>query len=123
MRGFKPFLFLAVLFVTLPFLHGCAGCQNDIAARGGLVGSWEGDYVVVNYAGNSIADVWVLKKVYVQSETESDGWRFMDEMGNSIFLGGDVKVIRCKSAAELAKWHEYHTEFETQTYQQKYAEK
>jgi hypothetical protein len=104
----------------VPFITGCAGCRNDIAARGGLLGSHEGDYVVVNYSGNVIADVWVLRDVYVQSEENSDGWRFQDVDGNVIFLGGDVKVMRMDKASELDKWHDYHSEFESQTYQQKF---
>lgn len=105
----------------IPFISGCAGCRNDIAARGGLVGSYPGNYVVVNYSGNVIADVWVLRDVYVQSENNSDGWRFKDVDENVIFLGGDVKVMRLDKASELDKWHEYHSEFETQSYQQKFS--
>jgi hypothetical protein len=123
MRRFKAILLIAVLLAVMPLLGGCASYENNVAARGGIFGSYKGSYVVVNYAGNSIADVWVLKNAYVQSEEKSDGWRFMDETGSMVFLGGDVKVIRCKSDSELAKWNEYHAEFETKTYQQKFAGK
>jgi hypothetical protein len=98
-------------------VSGCAGCRNTIAAKGGLIGSYEGNYVVINYTGGVIADVWVLRDVYVQSEENSDGWRFTDPDGNVIFLGGDIKVIRIKEADDLKKWHEYHMEFEDKIYQ------
>jgi len=101
----------------LSSVSGCAGCRNTIAAKGGLIGSYEGDYVVINYTGGVIADVWVLSDVYVQSEENSDGWRFTDPDGNVVFLGGDVKVIRLKKSDDLKKWHEYHMEFERKTYQ------
>jgi hypothetical protein len=55
--------------------------------------------------------------VYVQSEENSDGWRFTDPDGNVVFLGCDVKVIRIKDADDLKKWHDYHMEFENKTYQ------
>ena len=113
--------FCCVLFccLLLSSVSGCAGCRNDIAARGGLVGTYAGNYVVVNYSGNSIADVWVLKNSYVESEKGSDGWRFTDSDGNIIFIGGDVKVMRIDKDSELERWHEYHSEFEARTYQEK----
>lgn len=113
-------IFIALCLCCLPLMTGCAGCRNDIAARGGLLGSYEGNYVVVNYSGNVIADVWVLKNVYVQSEEGSDGWKFQDEDGNVIRLGGDVKVMRIEKASDMDKWHDFHSEFESQTYQQKF---
>lgn len=102
---------------------GCADIENEIAANGGGFGPRRGAYVVVNYSGEKIQDVWVLPDAYCQSVTESDGWLFLDVAGNAIHLGGDVKVIRLKSAADLAKWHEYHAEWSTQTYQETFGGK
>lgn len=110
--------FLAVLVVWA--MSGCAKWQNDVSARGGLFGSYEGDYVVINYSGGEIMDVWVLEDVYVNSEENSDGWRFSDEEGNVIFVAGDVKVIRADNREVLSKYHEYHMESETQSYCQKF---
>ena len=103
--------------LLLSSVSGCAGCRNDIAARGGLVGSYTGNYVIINYSGNIIADVWVLRNAYVESEQGSDGWRFRDADGNVVFLGGDVKVMRIKKEADIEQWHEYHSEFEARTNQ------
>ena len=36
-------------------------------------------------------------------------------------LGGDLKVVRVNDAVTLARYHEYHTEFETKSYQELYA--
>lgn len=114
------FVCLALFFSSI---SGCAGCRNSIAANGGIMGSYEGQYVVVSYAGTSIADVWVLRGVFVQSEENSDGWRFIDNSANVVHLGGDVKVIRINDKDDLDKWHDYHMEWETQTYQEKYGVK
>lgn len=112
---------IAVVFCVSVFtIAGCASWKNDIAARGGLVGSHEGDYVVISQSGGDIMDCWVLEDVFVSSEENSDGWRFQDEDGNVIFIGGDTKVIRCKNKSELASYHEYHMEFESQTYREKF---
>lgn len=111
---------IILLFACLVTAVGCEGWRNSVAARGGVVGSYAGNYVVINYAGNTICDVWVLRGVYCQSEQNSDGWMFRDEQGNVVRLGGDVKVMRLERPEDLAKWHEYHAEFETKTYQQKF---
>lgn len=111
---------LILLACCITTLSGCAGCRNDIAARGGLVGSYTGDYIVISQSGGQIMDVWKLKNVYVQSETNSDGWRFLDDRGNSIFVGGDIKIIRVKEKGLFDKYHEYHMEHENQTYRDKH---
>lgn len=86
--------------------------QNDIAKKGSLLGSTKSDYVAINYSGEKIMDVWVLSDQYVQSEGESDGWNFVDKNGDVIMLGGDVKIIRINDASTLAKYKEYHYEFD-----------
>jgi len=50
---------------------------------------------------------------FVRSSADnSDGWIFKDQKGNSINLGGDVKVIRLNGDANVAdKYCEYHAEF------------
>ena len=99
---------------------GCASFWNDIDSGKSVFGSYRGDYVVVNATGGLIADVWVLEDVLVESESGSDGWRFKDSDNNMIFLGGDSKVMRIDNKSTLRNYREYHMEFETQTYQEKY---
>jgi len=117
----KNWMYFLLLLCLVP-MTGCAGCRNDIKARGGLLGEYEGDYIVISQSGGLIMDCYVLKNVYVQSETNSDGWKFTDEYGNLTRIGGDTKVIRIQDAEELDKWHEYHMEFETMTYREKFGE-
>lgn len=69
-------LVCVLCLLCLPLFAGCAGCQNDIAARGGLLGEYKGPYVVISQSGGEIMDCWVLQNAYVQSESGSDGWRF-----------------------------------------------
>jgi hypothetical protein len=113
----KRFLLCACLLC----LTGCASWQNDIAAKGGLFGEHKGNYVVVSQSGGEIMDVWVLEDVYCESEKDSDGWRFIDDEGNVTFIGGDVKVLRIKQKSSLKNYHEYHREFERQSYQDLYS--
>ena len=101
---------------------GCAKLSNQIAADGGFFGSYNGDYVVRNDSGGKIMDVWVLKNVMVQETVHGGGWLLRDQTGNAIHLGGDLKVIRVNDATTLSKYHEYHCEFETKSYQELYSE-
>jgi len=95
---------------------GCASWRNDIAHKGGLFTEYRGDYVVVSESGGLIMDVWVLEDVYVESEKNSDGWRFIDTKGQPTNVGGDSKVIRIGSKAELQNYREYHIERENLPY-------
>lgn len=103
------FLFLVVVAILL-VATGCAGFQNSLQEKGGLV-STKGDYVVLNESGGKIMDVWVLRNVYVQSEDKSDGWNFIDSSGNAIMIGGDTKVIRANSDKSILNHYvDYHYE-------------
>ncbi len=101
---------------------GCQSCWNDISARGGIVGTYEGDYIAISQSGGLIMDVYKLDGVYVESEASSDGWRFRDNEDNVIRLGGDVKLIRIDNGNSQLwdRYHEYHMEFESQTYREMY---
>jgi hypothetical protein len=116
----KRSVFVLLLIVLAMIAPGCARWQNEVAAKGGIVGSYSGDYIVRNDSGGRIMDVWVLRDVMVQSEFEGAGWLFKDGAGNVLHLGGDVKVIRVTNREILSRYHEYHTEFETNTYQELY---
>jgi hypothetical protein len=113
-----------LLLLTLAFsFMGCAKWQNQVAADGGIWGSYAGDYIVRNDSGGRIMDMWILKNVIVQSVESGSGWLFRDDDGNPIHLGGDVKVIRVIKGIDMSKYHEYHAEFETKTYQELYCNK
>lgn len=112
--------FIAITLLICLSLSGCASFYNDIDAGDSIFGSYEGDYIVISETGGVIADVWVLEDVFCESEERSDGWRFKDSNENVTWVGGDAKIIRAKTKAELRKYHEYHMEFETQTYQEKF---
>jgi hypothetical protein len=99
-----------LLLLAVCLLSGCASWRNKIAHKGGLFTEYRGDYVVISESGGVIMDVWVLEDVYVESEKNSDGWRFIDNLGQPTNVGGDSKVIRIKSKAELQNYLEYHIE-------------
>ena len=59
----------------------------------------------------------------VQSEEGSDGWLFLDQIGNPVHIGGDMKAIRVNKGNKeeiFSNYVEYHAEWDTITYQQKY---
>ena len=102
---------------------GCAKWSNQIAADGGLIGTYKAPYVVIKQSGGVITDVFKLPNAIIQSETGSDGWLFVDENGRAQHLGGDMKSIRFKSTSDPL-WNcykEYHMEFEQKPYQQLHA--
>jgi len=113
-----------IIIVTLCLMVcGCAKLKNKISRDGGFFGSYPGDYVVISQSGGVIMDVYKLNNVMVQSEENSDGWLFKDQIGNVINLGGDIKVIRVTSRNTSDLWgnyEEYHMEFEEQTYREKF---
>ena len=108
----KLILILVVLAST-----GCARWSTSVARDGGIVGSYNGDYVCVNYAGNRIVDVWKLKDTFVTSEHKSDGLVFLDSRQNVIMVGGDVKLMRVKDSALWDAYVEYHYEMDGGDYQ------
>jgi len=110
--------------LTATSLIGCARFSDSWSSRGSLVGSTKSPYIVVNQSGGKIMDVYKLEKAIVQSPSSSDGWLFLDEGDRPVYLGGDVKTIRLKSTGDdiWEKYHEYHMEFETQTYREKFGE-
>jgi uncharacterized protein YceK len=116
-------IIIGLLSVLL--LSGCARFRNNVAANGGFFTSHNGEYIVRNDSGGKIMDVWILHDSMVQEVEGGAGWLFRDNKGNPIHLGGDVKVIRIVSDNEdnsvMTKYHEYHAEFESKTYQELYA--
>ena len=113
-------ILIILLVLIMIVLTGCASYDNQKANGGGFFVKTNGDYVIVNSSGGVIQDVWKLRNVLVESASSSDGWIFMDNDGNSVSLGGDVKVIRVNDANTWESYHEYHYEFETMSYQEKY---
>jgi len=112
-----------VLAASLGF-GGCAKLSNTIDRDGSFFGSTKAPYVVVKQSGGRITDVYKLDDAMVQSETQSDGWLFTDQYGNAVNISGDAKIIRLNSTkSELwDKYHEYHMEWETKTYENMYAQ-
>lgn len=111
-RGFRVAVLAGILSVSVT-LTGCfASLENQIAKDGSLFGTSRGDYIVINSSGDLIMDIYKLKDAYVDSEMSSDGWNFIDNKGNVVMLGGDVKVIRVKDDATWDSYQEYHYDLE-----------
>lgn len=102
----KKILGLLVIGVLTFGLVGCGTWENT-QASGGLFAS-KGNYVVINYSGGKIFDVWTLENAYVQDSSNSDGYCFTDDEGNFVTVSGDVLVIRCNDDKEFNKYTEFH---------------
>ena len=121
----RRMIVMIMIAIGLMTISGCAKWKNQIAADGGIFTSHPGDYIVISQSGGQIMDVWKLESVMVQAVSGSDGWLFRDEDGVVVFIGGDVKSMRWKKgkgkdAEEWKKYHEYHMEFESMTYREKF---
>jgi len=108
----KRFLIAMSLLIALTFFSGCASWRNSVARDGSIFTSTRGPYVVMSYSGGVITDVWVLDDAYVESESESDGWLFIDNDNNPVNVGGDAKVIRIKDKRDLKNYREFHVEID-----------
>jgi hypothetical protein len=103
-------------------LTSCAKLSNNIKRDGSFWGTTTAPYVVIKQSGGKITDVYKLENAYIQSETQSDGWLFVDSKQRPIHMGGDMKSIRFNSTYDELwnEYHEYHMEFESKSYQELY---
>ena len=116
----KLIVFLSIVIALI--VSSCAQTCQRIAADGGVLGTYEGAWVVVKQSGGIITDVFLLDNALVKSEQGSDGWLFMDENNNPIHIGGDMKAIRCNNEkqAVFSRYVEYHQDVDRCTYIEKY---
>ncbi|MCX0356158.1 hypothetical protein LI064_16740 [Clostridium perfringens] len=103
----KKILGLLVVGVLSLGLVGCGGSLENKLASGSIFKT-KGNYVVINYSGGKIFDVWTLENAYVQNSSNSDGYEFVDDNGNFVTVSGDVLVIRCNDNMEFNKYKEFH---------------
>lgn len=117
----RNIMIVALLGLMLASVGGCKAERDKWAAQGGVLTSSAEDYIVVSQSGGVIMDVWKLRNAFVQSPENSDGWLFLDQMGNAIYVGGDIKTIRLrKDKSVWEDYTEYHMENETKTYRELY---
>ena len=122
MKKYLGIFFLFALVAITVFSSGCAQTCQRIKANGAFIGTVSGPWVVVKQSGGIITDVYLLDNALVKSEAGSDGWIFLDQNGNPIHLGGDMKAIRCNSdkAEVFSRYVEYHQDIDRCTYIEKY---
>ncbi|MBO3421200.1 hypothetical protein [Clostridium perfringens] len=103
----KKILGLLVVGALSLGLVGCGGVlENNIASE--RVDETKSNYVVINYSGGKIVDVWTLENFNVQTLLDSIKCEFVDDNGNHVFVLGDVLVIGCKDDKEFSKYKEFH---------------
>lgn len=106
-RVVKKKIAAMILAATMAFsLVGCGSIENELASGG--VFSTKANYVVINYSGGEIFDVWTLENAYVENSSSSDGYQFTDDTGNYVTVSGDVLVIRCNNMDTFKQYEEYH---------------
>ena len=88
-------------------LFGCSGVlENNLASKS--ADERKIKFVVINYSGGKIVDVWTLENSNVQTSLESNKYEFVDDNGNFVSVSGDVLVIRCNDDKEFSKYEEFH---------------
>jgi hypothetical protein len=124
MKNSKMRVSMIIALSLMLVLTGCAKLQNQIDRDGALLGSTKGDWIVIKQSGGDITDIWKLEDEMVQSEENSDGWLFKDQNGNIVNVSGDTKAIRVKEKKEeiFARYVEYHMEFDSLSYAERYKE-
>jgi hypothetical protein len=114
---------MMILIVGISLLtSSCAQTCQRIKADGSIIGTVSGAWVVVKQSGGVITDVYLLDDALVKSETGSDGWLFLDQNGNPVHIGGDMKAIRCDGDKNevFSRYVEYHQDIDRCTYNEKY---
>jgi len=122
MKNIKKKIGLIMVTGVMCFsLTGCfASWENRNALKGGYFTTNKADYVILNESGGTIMDCWILKNVYVESESQSDGLRFVDQNNNGIIVVGDAKIIRINNNTDTSKYIEYHKEIDIASYEDFY---
>jgi hypothetical protein len=121
----KKYFGIVVLLLSVAvtvLTSGCAQTCQRIKADGSVIGTVSGPWVVIKQSGGVITDVYKLDDALVKSEQGSDGWLFLDQDGNPVHIGGDMKAVRCNNdkAAVFDKYVEYHMDIDLCTYAEKY---
>ena len=112
-RVFKKVIITGLITLgALTTFSGCARMENQIAKDGSFFGTTKGNYIIINTSGDKVMDIYKLENAFVDGEEGSDGWNFIDEKGNVVMLGGDVKVIRINDKNTWDMYTEYHYEEE-----------
>ncbi|HBC2034690.1 TPA: hypothetical protein I9Z65_002943 [Clostridium perfringens] len=102
----KKILGLLVVGALSLGLVSCGSLENKLAS--GSIFETKGNYVVINYSGGKIVDLWTLENFNVQTLIDSIKCEFVDDNGNKVFVLDDVLVIGCKDDKEFSKYEEFH---------------
>lgn len=108
---------LGIGILSMGLLTGCmTDAEKELSMADGYSNPWVdidgregGRYVIINYSGGVVMDVWKIENKLVSSIKESDGWEFVDSQGVLNRVGGDALVIRCDNNDEIwNRYEEYH---------------
>lgn len=122
MKKYFGIIALLLMVAVTILSSGCAQTCQRIKANGSVIGTVSGSWVVIKQSGGVITDVFKLDDALVKSEAGSDGWIFLDQNGNPVHLGGDMKAIRCSNdkISIFNQYVEYHQDIDHCTYKEKY---
>lgn len=88
-------------------LVGCSGVlENNLAYKS--LDEAKNNYVVINYSGGKIVDVWTLENFDIRTLLNSNVCEFVDDNGNRVFILGNILVVKCKDDKEFSKYKEFH---------------
>ena len=110
------------IFVISFLTTSCASSCQRIKADGSIIGTVSGPWIFEKTSGGVITDLWKLDNALVKSENGSDGWIFLDQNGNPVHAGGDMKAIRCRNNKDFifSQYVEFHMDINLCTYKEMY---
>jgi hypothetical protein len=119
----KTILFITGLAILLSVvsisLNSCVPTCQKVEVNGSINSDW----IVIKQSSGRITDIYLLEDTRVKLEQNRDSWLFVDQDGNLVHINNSMKAIKVEphnKSKMFNKYHEYHMEFETKTYEELY---
>ncbi|MBU0667056.1 MAG: hypothetical protein ABIC91_01000 [Nanoarchaeota archaeon] len=114
----KKNLAFITLFSVLLGLNSCPD-YDKLAARGGLIGTKK-KYVLVDYDGGKIVDVYKLNGRALSWSAEEKKYSYIDTPGNKVQITADkIFSLKNEDSTVWNQYTDYHADLDTVSYHEK----
>lgn len=86
---------LIVFALVFAFAFNASGALQNTFDKN-FKGFSQSDYLVYTHSGGKIIQYWILRDKFVNTETGSDGYFFIDKNGSLVRVGGNTTVQEIK---------------------------